>query len=281
MLRRVIPLLREECLRCLEVTTTVLQLCAAAGLTLFEIGSLMTRPDSLGPAVPSDLEVMCMDAREEALAAGSPQMHSGAAAAFLSPRSAHGGSAAASALALPAWTEEEEEEGVFELEGDGNSGLANLSDDGSSARLGSPPSSFESPPAGLRRDGSLPGCFHTAPPRHCFLEGGRAAASASPAIPRYTSSFAGGDEAARATAKHSERRMWRHKRRVAYAYPPPISGDHPDLVNYVFSGLTPPQWRVFMAAVREWCEEELAAGTWRAATGHTAVAGSCPVFSHA
>ena len=50
----------------------VLKLCVAAGLTLFEVGSIFTRPEGCPDRqVPSDLEALCMDAREEALAADS------------------------------------------------------------------------------------------------------------------------------------------------------------------------------------------------------------------
>ena len=42
-------------------------MCVAAGLTLFEIGSLFSRPENNGPGEPSDLELICMDAREDAV----------------------------------------------------------------------------------------------------------------------------------------------------------------------------------------------------------------------
>ena len=41
-------------------------MCVAGGLTLHELGVLMSRPDPAGH-VPSDFEVLCMDAREHAL----------------------------------------------------------------------------------------------------------------------------------------------------------------------------------------------------------------------
>ena len=44
LLRRELPSLREESLRCLEVATAVLKKCAAAGMTLAEIAGVVTRP---------------------------------------------------------------------------------------------------------------------------------------------------------------------------------------------------------------------------------------------
>ncbi len=44
LLRRELPSLREESLRTLEVATTLLKKCAAAGMTLAEIAGVVTRP---------------------------------------------------------------------------------------------------------------------------------------------------------------------------------------------------------------------------------------------
>lgn len=67
LLHTELPNLRPECLRVLEVTTTLLKRCAAAGLTLAEIGSLMSRPlDALDgdDSTPSELEKACVMARQ-------------------------------------------------------------------------------------------------------------------------------------------------------------------------------------------------------------------------
>lgn len=69
LLRRELPALRPECLRVLEVSTLLLQRCAAAGLTLSDIGGLMSRPlDCLDAAgcegSPSELEKACVAARQ-------------------------------------------------------------------------------------------------------------------------------------------------------------------------------------------------------------------------
>ena len=44
LLRRELPSLRPDCLRLLEVTTTLLQKAAAAGLSLAEVAAVATRP---------------------------------------------------------------------------------------------------------------------------------------------------------------------------------------------------------------------------------------------
>lgn len=65
LLRRELPMLREECLHCLEVCTVVLQKAAAAGLSLFEIGSVLSRPLVGMEEEPSELEKICTLARDE------------------------------------------------------------------------------------------------------------------------------------------------------------------------------------------------------------------------
>lgn len=62
-----LPNLRPECLRVLEVSTTLLQRCAAAGLSLADIGAIATRPlDALDgdDSHPSELERACIAARQ-------------------------------------------------------------------------------------------------------------------------------------------------------------------------------------------------------------------------
>ncbi|PNW86895.1 hypothetical protein CHLRE_02g100300v5 [Chlamydomonas reinhardtii] len=64
ILRQELPILRPECLRVLEVCTTLLKTCAAAGLTLFDIASVMTRPFVDADEEPSELERICLRARQ-------------------------------------------------------------------------------------------------------------------------------------------------------------------------------------------------------------------------
>lgn len=44
LLRRELPSIREESLRTLEISTTLLKKCAAAGMSLAEIANVVSRP---------------------------------------------------------------------------------------------------------------------------------------------------------------------------------------------------------------------------------------------
>jgi hypothetical protein len=64
LLQQELPNLRPECLRVMELATTLLKRGAAAGLTLHEIANIMTRPfDSAGDEEPSELEKLAGQAR--------------------------------------------------------------------------------------------------------------------------------------------------------------------------------------------------------------------------
>ncbi|XP_062227068.1 phosphatidylinositol 4-kinase gamma 7-like [Phragmites australis] len=63
MLRRELPMIREACLRVLVLCTIFLKEAAAFGLCLAEIGEMMTREFRAMEEEPSQLEVVCMEAR--------------------------------------------------------------------------------------------------------------------------------------------------------------------------------------------------------------------------
>lgn len=63
MLRRELPMIREACLRVLFLCTIFLKEAAAFGLCLAEIGEMMTREFRSGEEEPSELELICMEAR--------------------------------------------------------------------------------------------------------------------------------------------------------------------------------------------------------------------------
>lgn len=65
LLQQQLPCLRVESLRTLQVATALLKRCAAAGLNLSEIGTIMSRPLVGLDEDPSDLENMCAYARED------------------------------------------------------------------------------------------------------------------------------------------------------------------------------------------------------------------------
>ncbi|XP_059655631.1 phosphatidylinositol 4-kinase gamma 7-like [Cornus florida] len=63
MLRRELPMIREACLRVLVLCTIFLKEAAAFGLCLAEIGEMLSREFRGGEEEPSELEVICIEAR--------------------------------------------------------------------------------------------------------------------------------------------------------------------------------------------------------------------------
>ncbi|XP_071701853.1 phosphatidylinositol 4-kinase gamma 7-like [Rutidosis leptorrhynchoides] len=63
MLKTELPMIREACLRVLILCTIFLKEAACYGLTLAEIGDMMSREFRRGEEEPSELEVLCLDAR--------------------------------------------------------------------------------------------------------------------------------------------------------------------------------------------------------------------------
>ncbi|WCJ43023.1 Phosphatidylinositol 4-kinase gamma 7 [Euphorbia peplus] len=63
MLRRELPMIREACLRVLVLCTIFLKEAAKNGLCLAEIGEMMTREFRSGEEEPSELEVVCIEAK--------------------------------------------------------------------------------------------------------------------------------------------------------------------------------------------------------------------------
>jgi hypothetical protein len=64
MLRRELPMMREACLRVLVLCTIFLKEAADFGLSLAEIGQMMTREFRGMEEEPSQLEVVCMETRK-------------------------------------------------------------------------------------------------------------------------------------------------------------------------------------------------------------------------
>ncbi|KAJ0095468.1 hypothetical protein Patl1_16626 [Pistacia atlantica] len=63
MLRRELPMIREACLRVLVLCTIFLKEAAEFGLCLAEIGEMMSREFRAGEEEPSELEIICIEAR--------------------------------------------------------------------------------------------------------------------------------------------------------------------------------------------------------------------------
>ncbi|XP_065879727.1 phosphatidylinositol 4-kinase gamma 7-like [Euphorbia lathyris] len=65
MLRRELPMIREACLRVLVLCTIFLKEAARNGLCLAEIGEMMSREFRSGEEEPSELEVVCIEAKRQ------------------------------------------------------------------------------------------------------------------------------------------------------------------------------------------------------------------------
>lgn len=63
LLRQELPVLREECLRTLEVSTRLLKICAEHGLSLHEIGEIMSQPIGDLENKDSELEKLCVQTK--------------------------------------------------------------------------------------------------------------------------------------------------------------------------------------------------------------------------
>lgn len=128
MLRQEVPSLRIESLRVLEVCTTLLQACAAAGLTLAEIAGVATRPLIGMDEEPSELERICFNARAEVEELTDDELEAEGLAGAVAGRRAGG----IGAIAEAAEEGESEEEGFV--------AMLSVDDEADGADLASPTS---------------------------------------------------------------------------------------------------------------------------------------------
>ena len=110
LLRAQLPSLHLGCLRVLTVGSTALKRCAAAGLTLAEVGAALSRPLVGMEEEPSELERLCWEARGVALRAQKEEEEERAAVALATADDDDGGEDV---------EEEEEEEEEEKLDADG------------------------------------------------------------------------------------------------------------------------------------------------------------------
>ncbi|KAK9828648.1 hypothetical protein WJX72_001297 [[Myrmecia] bisecta] len=153
LLRSELPALREESLHTLEVATVLLQMCAAAGLTLAEIGTVVSRPLVGLDEEPSELEKICHVARQEVEAWAAEEALRGLCVegneeeSALSPSAGTGGSAHSPAVGFSGSSGPQR---VLYPEGAGMSWRAGLRSESGSQELMGPlegsPSSTGSPP---------------------------------------------------------------------------------------------------------------------------------------
>lgn len=278
----------------------VLKKCVAAGLTLFEMAAMMTRPVE---SAPSDFEALCMDAREAALQTSALLFDGISVPLFcaLDGDAAQSGSLAMSGLG--------DSLGVFS--------------DASPARLMLPPATGGNSSADVDEANSESPCMVASAPRpvaQSWLRTAPLASSGTDTSEWGAAAFAGlrGEadtpiaggstvdceeegESARSElcmpptlmvgpmtearnggcsgrTRGFRRSVWEGRGQTGQtsAYPPLLEAVHPDKANYVFSGLSEAQWKVFMTQLACDLDEELAQGTWRVRRHNAPVAASCP-----
>eukprot|EP00892_Ulva_mutabilis_P012365 jgi/Ulvmu1/9500/UM052_0071.1 len=309
-LRQQLPALRVECLRCLEVSTLVLKECTAAGLSLFEIACVFSRPSE---HVPSDFEVMCIDARTDALASATPHPHADSASSARPLISSSGGASPASpgsslemsgllpgadecAVLAGSSSPRDIEQQAPRSSSSGSTAEASPPSPCLAAAGGSAPRQIVSswlrtsalPPASGGGAASPPPLFRS-PLAPSGLGGPAAQSDLLPAV------FATGSTrpdvppppgsmlnmvCAGGLGGHSRRRRrrsaWASKRGMHGAGASLVRGVHPQKAKYVFTGISDTQWPVFVERMGEYVADELCKGTWRVGRQTGAVAGSCP-----
>ncbi|KAL7607790.1 hypothetical protein Lser_V15G13427 [Lactuca serriola] len=86
MLKSELPMIREACLRVLILCTIFLKEAAAYGLTLAEIGEMMSREFRRGEEQPSEFELLCLEARRQVVAEREKEVVAVAVAGLSSPK---------------------------------------------------------------------------------------------------------------------------------------------------------------------------------------------------
>ncbi len=288
LLRRNLPMLPMGCLRTLEVATTLLKRCAAAGLSLSEIGCVCSRSMSGVEEEPSDLERLCEAARA-AIDARSDEEEE--------EEEAVSGSEAQSGDGYPNNTQQQSAESgkpsryvsglipqelVFELEDDleatsssaavfagpHSPGAASSTDTTSGVPSCSP---LDSEGASMLAELSIDG---TISPVNSSLPGApgprRRESSDIPRGPGLAKSFFPAREALAgygslhpaAGLRRVRRRSHSHKRGRS-KYPPLVRASGPDSVNCVFEGLDEEDWEEFMEEFCDAVDDALARGVWK------------------
>lgn len=280
LLRRHLPMLPVGCLRTLHVATVLLKKCAAAGLSLSEIGCVCTRSMSGVEEEPSDLEKLCDAARAvveaEVDQLEEPDSETDALQTDAQQPATKGGYVSG---LIP-------QELVFELEDEEHQRAVlgtftgPQSPSSSTDTTGGVPSSSPldsvgtSMLAGLSIDGVLS-------PADPFEAARRRESSDVPRAPVLAKSYVGPSRTAYgslapATIRRGRRRSHSHKRGRA-KYPPLVRGAAPDSVNSVFEGLDEEDWADFMDAFCEAVDDALARGDWRTVNSMPAKAGPMSV----
>lgn len=261
-------------------------MCVAAGLTLYEVGSIFTRSEG-SACTASDLELLCIDAHEQASVGDATAASAGDAALSCCTESnepSHTGCLAASLL--PAERVGDDCDAVDESVFDApcNPRGVSLSGDPLDASSSAGSRSLASSPIAGGMDATMIG-ISSAPFQaraRPMQESPGADAYETPGSAMALAPLRDCATMCRRGLPRSRRSAWQYKRgggceRGAAAPPRLLAAAHPDSVHQVFSDLSHEQWQCFMAEVEEHVVEELALGTWRSGDSANPTAGSCPV----
>lgn len=306
ILRQNLPNLRPECVRVLEVSTLLLQACAAAGLNLFEIASVMTRPFIECDEEASELEKICVHAKQCALHKAE---HPEADEDVVSEGEGEGGEGSlplGSPSAGGFGTIREEEDMLFTLDdgdrssasGGGGASCSCLGSSNAALALASPsPSPGSSLSSSSIDQLSLGGVSEetllasASLPRVIGM-GGVAGGLAGAASRLGVSGVGAAQAQPMARSLHIGNGMafaWRRSKTQATVLasrasgkslrPPPVVSFAPDSLNGFFSDFSDQLWADFVNELGREINEAVACGKWKQATQKdSTIAMSCPRF---
>lgn len=258
LLQKELPNLRPECLRVLQVATTLLQKCASAGLSLAEIAAVVTRPFVGNDDDPSELEVICRYAADVVQDVDMNEENSSELESLCEEDEDEVIMLEMSPIGIQPVVGKRftEEDMLFELEEEGRAAKQLVA----ASSLDSSASSAEH--YSLSSDVSGNPYQALSPP--------------GVAIDKETKPLMMA-RSVHATAGHA---LWRNVKgrhaatcvgtkkmlcgkNAPQAYPPPVIAKAPVTANGVFSSMDKAQWQMFMEVVKEQIDLALKSGSWK------------------
>eukprot|EP00798_Chlamydomonas_sp_ICE-L_P031175 gene31175-6318_t len=291
LLRKQLPNLRPECLRVLELGTTLLKRGAEEGLNLFEIASIMTRPYGDSDEEPSELEMVCLDVQNMMQASSTTCSEEEDEFDESDSELILDGSCMATPLAAAV-----HHDGLFELEDVGSSKLKLARARSGEAHSPSQLSESSSSSDGLSDLASCGSRFSSRQLSSGLGGGGLVGAglggSGLPklkpeaSVGRLGKSVCGTDGFLYRQMKnchqgHANRKRHCKTRRAkhsATAYPPPVLAAAPDSSVVSFSDMDEQDWSLFMDMVNQQILEALDGGKFKKAATAFETVSSCPRF---
>lgn len=302
LLRKELPNLRPDCLRVMELTTMLLKRGAEAGLTLFEIASIMTRPFEGSDEDPSDLEKFASYARH---AIETVEMEDDTIVEEDSDDGIEEDDdldadidgeiemANVEASGLGGNSSREDESMMFDLEEDATArGMAIKRRSGTLEAHSPSGGSIESSSmsSGEHLSFGTPRARMALPPGADASNGIVTPAGAAVPITQFASSVHVTDgflwrrmkgKQAQSVKRHAHRKRPTSKlSRSPQAYPPHVMAFAPDSLNGLFSDMAMDEkkWAKFLEVIEDSIGDAIKSGKWRQAPKDNTVAMSCPRF---